>query len=174
MAQKSTRHIRFLALYEPVHSRFERFCRARCYGEMEPEDLINETLLLAYEKLDNLRADAAFLSFLFGISVRILANDKRKMRPESSEKIGEFGPFSTAQSPEQAADVHYLHQALAELPLEQREALILFEISGFSVKEVAEIQEVSEDAIKQRLRRGRQGLREILNYESVLKTGEEG
>ena len=49
---------KFLQLYEPIHDRFERFCRARVYGkscEMEYSDLINETLLVAFEKTDTLK-----------------------------------------------------------------------------------------------------------------------
>ena len=42
----------FLLLYEPVHDRFERFCRARAFGEMDFRDLINETLLIAYQRMD--------------------------------------------------------------------------------------------------------------------------
>lgn len=172
MGSTRNRHIRFLQLYEPVHDRFARFCRARCYGEMEPEDLINESLLVAYRKMDELRSDEAFLSFLFSVSVRILANDKRKMRPERTQHIGELR-LESRDNPEQSADVHLLYKALSELPADQREALILFEISGFSIREVAEIQEVSEDAVKQRLRRGRIRLTEIVTYESELKTGRE-
>ena len=52
----------------------------------------------------------------------------------------------------------FLHQALALLPDAQREAVILFEISGFNLKEVAEIQEASLSAVKQRLKRGRERL----------------
>jgi RNA polymerase sigma-70 factor (ECF subfamily) len=68
--------------------------------------------------------------------------------------------------------VHFLHVALAQLVDEQREAIILFEISGFSIKEIVEIQASSESAVKQRLKRGREKLVEILTYESTLKTGE--
>ena len=71
---------KFLKLYEPVHDKFERFCRARVYGNMEYQDLMNETLLVAFEKMDSLKAEAAFLSFLFGISVRILSNNHRKKK----------------------------------------------------------------------------------------------
>ena len=55
----------FLALYEPVHNQFERFCRARVYGQMEFRDLMNETLLQAYRKFDQLRSEEAFLGWLF-------------------------------------------------------------------------------------------------------------
>jgi len=65
-----------------------------------------------------------------------------------------------------------LHRALALLPEAQREALILFEISGFSIKEVAGLQAASISAVKQRLKRGREKLTEILTFESEYKTGE--
>ncbi|MCG8573438.1 MAG: RNA polymerase sigma factor [Flavobacteriales bacterium] len=157
---------KFLKLYEPVHDSFERFCRARVYGEMEYTDLMNETLLIAYEKLDSLRSEKAFLSFLFSISVRLLANDNRKLKAEKTQ-ISEVNLVDAqTQSPEQAAEVHLLHRALSCLPEEQKESIILFEISGFSIKEIAQIQNASESAVKQRLRRGRLKLTEILTFES--------
>jgi DNA-directed RNA polymerase specialized sigma24 family protein len=70
----------FLKLYEPIHDRFERFCRARVFGNMEYQDLMNDTLLVAYQKLETLKSEKAFLSFLIGISVRILANHHKKKK----------------------------------------------------------------------------------------------
>ena len=164
---------RFLALYEPIHNRFERFCRARVYGEMEYTDLMNETLLVGFEKFDSLKSDTSFLSFLFSIAVRILANNNRKMKPERLNGTGkEVDPLS-GESADHATEVNLLHRALSELSDDQREALILFEISGFSIREVAEIQGATEAAVKQRLKRGRERLADILTYESTLKTGKE-
>lgn len=155
----------FLALYEPVHERFERFCRARVYGDMDFKDLMNETLLKAYQKFDELRSKAAFLSFLFSISVRILANNKRKRKEDSDQFEQQEGlVFDLNASTDSSADVYFLHQALAQLSDEQRESIILFEISGFSIKEIAKIQETSESSVKQRLRRGRIRLKEILTF----------
>ena len=76
----------FLELYEPIHDRFERFCRARAYGDMPFEDLINETLLVAFQKLDTLKSEEAFFSFLCGIAIRLLSNMSRKKRDEVSIK----------------------------------------------------------------------------------------
>ena len=58
---------RFRKLYEQVHEQFERFCRARVYGDMDYRELMNETLLVAWDKLDTLRDEQAFLGFLFGV-----------------------------------------------------------------------------------------------------------
>lgn len=166
----------FLALYEPIHDDFERFCRARVYGDMDFRDLMNETLLKAFEKFEELRAKEAFLSYLLSISVRILANNKRKRKEESdSFEVVAIKAHDASSNTESKADSYFLHQALAQLPEEQRESIILFEISGFSIKEIAAIQNATESSVKQRLRRGRMRLREILTYEaknsgSTLKT----
>ncbi|MDG1331407.1 MAG: RNA polymerase sigma factor [Crocinitomicaceae bacterium] len=163
----------FLALYEPIHDRFERFCRARVYGEMEYTDLMNETLLVTFEKLDSLKSDDSFLSYLFSTAVRLLANSNRKMKPERMPSVEKEQGFPASDSTEHSIEVHLLHRALAELNNDQREALILFEISGFSIREIAGIQEASESAVKQRLKRGRERLAEILSFESEIKTGKE-
>lgn len=163
------KHIQFLRVYEPVHAKFERFCEVRCYGEMTPEDLINETLMVAYEKFDQLQSKDAFLSFLCGISLRILANNKRKARPITMNGMPQ--EISTGESTDARADRHFLYEALAQLPREQQEALLLFEITGFKIREIAEIQQCKEDAVKQRLKRGRERLKEILTFESKHQTG---
>ncbi|MBL1279114.1 MAG: RNA polymerase sigma factor [Fluviicola sp.] len=160
---------KFLQLYEPIHDRFERFCRARVYGKMDYKDLINETLLVAFQKLDTLRSEDAFLSFLFTISVRLLSNQHKKKKEDSISEATSYHLQDVNARTEQATEVYFLHQALAELPEAQKEAIILYEISGFSVKEVAKIQDASESAVKQRLKRGREQLVEILNYESITK-----
>jgi RNA polymerase sigma-70 factor (ECF subfamily) len=166
-----TKQTNFLKLYEPVHDRFERFCRARVYGEMDYRDLINETLLVAFEKFETLKSNEAFLSFLFGISVRLLSNQhkkKKEVRYPQEDKIQLIQDFSA--NPQKDADIHFLYQALAQLSVDQRECLILFEISGFSIQEISRIQSASASAIKQRLKRGRGKLIDILTYDSSLKT----
>jgi RNA polymerase sigma-70 factor (ECF subfamily) len=168
-----TKQALFLALYNPNHERFERFCRARVYGDMDYRDLINDTLLVAYDKFETLKSKDAFLSFLVGISIRIIGNHHQKKKTLRFNKADAILAIPDKQvNPQEAADVHFLHVALAKLVEEQREAIILFEIAGFTIKEIVVIQNASESAVKQRLKRGREKLVEILTYESSLKMGE--
>jgi RNA polymerase sigma-70 factor (ECF subfamily) len=171
MAKGKQEH--FLKLYEPIHDRFERFCRARVYGNMEYQDLMNDTLLIAFEKFDTLKSAKAFLSFLIGISVRVLANHHKKKKEDSIADPIKFDLQDTNANTERDASVYLLHKALATLPDEQKECIILFEISGFSIKEIMEIQHASESAVKQRLKRGRAKLVEILTFESNYKKEEQ-
>ena len=158
----------FLKLYKPIHERFERFCRARVFGDMDFRDVINDSLLIAFDKFDTLKSKDAFQSFLFSICVRVVGNHYQKKRETRVENENQFLHLADQSNDVQsAADIHYLYEALAKLPDEQRECIILFEISGFSIKEIMEIQQSSESAVKQRLKRGREKLVEILTYESA-------
>ena len=158
---------KFMTLYKPVHAQFERFCKARVYGEMDFKDLMQDTVVVAFEKFEERHSDAQFLYFLFGISVKLLANANKK-------KHEELWNEQAAQNEQHAPSVYKqleiedLYKALAKLPEAQREALILFEISGFSVREIAGIQESSEDAVKQRLSRGRKELAYWIKDQSGL------
>lgn len=171
------RQKRFLALYEPNHDRFERFCRARVYGRMEHKDLINESLLIAYEKLDTLHSEKHFLSFIIGISIRILSNFNKKKKEvflTGNEQIEVLEDQISSGEIEVAIEVEHLYKMLDRLNEEQKECLILFELTGFSIKEIMELQKASESTVKQRLRRGRIQLKELIEHESkiALKTKE--
>lgn len=164
---KKSKQEEFLQLYEPVHERFERFCRARVYGTLDFRDLMNETLLVAFGKFESLRSKQAFLSFLFGISVRILRNHHQKIKEQHLTKESQPNVKDHSSGPLERIDVLFLHEALAKLPDEQKEAIILFELTGFSIREIAEIQESTESAVKQRLKRGREKLKEILTFDAT-------
>ena len=161
---------KFLELYKPVHDRFERFCRARAYADMPYDDLINETLLIAYQKMDQLKKQSSFLSYLIGISIRILANARKKHKAIIPQDEFVLKNFEDPENQiERQFEIEMLHQALAMLPEQQREALILFEIVGFNIKEIMDLQKSGESAVKQRLARGRKGLCKILSEAKVFR-----
>jgi RNA polymerase sigma-70 factor (ECF subfamily) len=66
-------------------------------------------------------------------------------------------PDST-QNADRNIDIELLYKALGQLPAKQKEALVLFEISGFSLKEIQEMQGGSLSAVKSRITRGREKL----------------
>lgn len=157
----------FMSLYNPVHGRFERFCKARVYGEMDFRDLMQETVIVAFEKFDEIRNTDTFLNFLFGISIRILSNSNRKIKEEKLTTSIE-STYNQNSTVDKKLEIDDLYQALAKLPDNQKEALILFEISGFSIREIATLHESTEDAVKKRLSRGRQELAKLLMDTPVI------
>lgn len=159
----------FLALYEPVHESFARFCHARAYGLIEAEDLMSETIVVALEKFHALKSEKAFLSFLFSIASNIVNKKNRRLKFKGEYDETKFQEIKDHSiDAETRMDIQVLYQALNILPAAQKEALILFEISGFSIKEVAGIQHSSESSVKQRLKRGRARLADIFQSD-ILK-----
>ena len=158
---------KFLTLYEPVHDRFERFCRARVYGQMDHRDLMNDTLLIAFRKFTELKSEQAFLSFLYSICVRVLSNQNKKRKESYNLEEAELLNIPAHNFADQDADVHLLYKALAQLPEPQKDSIILFELTGFSIKEIAVLHQVSESAVKQRLVRARRKLAQLLNPASM-------
>lgn len=154
----------FMTYYEPVHARFERFCKARVYGEMDFKDLMHDTLVVAYEKFDKVQNADDFLYYLFGITIRLLSNaSKKKQAILTNDGNLVANELTVRNLSEQQFEHEQLYAALAQLPEIQKESLVLYELSGFSVKEIAQIHECSEDAVKQRLSRGRKTLVQILS-----------
>ena len=161
---KETQKERFMRLYAPVNDRFERFCKARAYGEVDFKDLMHDSLIVAFEKINQVKDDAAFLHFLFGTAVRILANKRKKNRPIYTNDFNHFAQVpSTERSVELTLEIENLYKQLARLDEVTRECIILFEISGFSIKEIMVIQKSGESAVKQRLHRGRNQLIKWMN-----------
>lgn len=143
------------------------------YGRMETQDLVQETVLVVMQKWDRIQKKESLLAFMVGTAGRILQNQGRKSRKETgldAEKESLRKLEAKTMDPGLAYDIHLLYEAMEQLGEKERECLVLFEISGFSVKEVSEIQNDSETAVKSRLSRGRQKLKAILEDEPTVKT----
>ena len=158
----------FMSLYEPVHESFERFCKVRAYDHMPFRDLMQDTLVIAFSKFEQLKQNEKFLYYLFGIATRLLANQRRKISPIYQNEIPDSLHFFPAEA-ERKSEIDHLYKALSLLPADQRDALIYFEIVGFSVKEIAVFQKKSEVAIRQQLSRGRQKLLGLLQEKKEFK-----
>jgi RNA polymerase sigma factor (sigma-70 family) len=158
----------FMSLYEPVHQPFERFCKVRAYGQMPFKDLMQETLLIAYSKLEQVHESEKFLFFLFGIATRVLANLKKKVKHIDLGEVSHSYHFQLPEA-DKKSEIDNLYQALSLLPVDQRDALVYFEIVGFSVREIADHQKKSEEAVRQSLSRGRKKLLELLKKSAENK-----
>lgn len=156
--------IAFMKLYEPVHEKFERFCKARVYGQLDYKDLMHDTIVIAYNKFETIKEPKAFLHFLFGVAIRILSNNSKKKSLDYKENLHQLECITNEKTDvERTIELEHLKIALSRLPEDQRETLLLFEIVGFSIKEISHLQQIGESAVKQRLSRGRQNLLQILS-----------
>lgn len=155
-----------MELLEPVQSNLERFVLAMTRDAETARDVIGETVLIAYERFDTLRNPRAFLSFLFTIAVRVNRAYRRKAeRTEPLDETTLVDLLAPGISPEVAADISAVYDALRELPEKQREAVVLFEIMGVPMKEIREVQGGTLTAVKVRISRGRKRLAVLLGVD---------
>ena len=141
------------------------------------EDVAQETFLTAWRKIHELREPERLRGWLRQITRNVALGYLRRQRghaeleeaPELADKSP--APDEQAASKEEAGLLRY---ALAQLPESYREPLILYYRENQSTRAVAEMLDISEDTVRQRLARGREMLRNNLSVtiESVLtRTG---
>jgi RNA polymerase sigma factor (sigma-70 family) len=134
----------------------------------QSEDLAQETFVTAWKQLAGLREPEKLRAWLCGIARNLINNSLRKHgrepshRAESLEEISESPspdplPAEQAISNEEAA---ILWRSLEKIPETYREPLVLFYREHQSIEAVAKNLDLSEDAVKQRLSRGRKLLHE--------------
>jgi RNA polymerase sigma factor (sigma-70 family) len=132
------------------------------------EDLAQETFLAAWRNLDSLKDRDHLKQWLCGIARHLIQETYRRAARDPiaasapldesvADGLGSLQPGQQTISKEEQA---ILWRVLEGLPAVYREPLVLFYRQDQSVAEVAEALELSEDAVKQRLSRGRTMLSE--------------
>jgi RNA polymerase sigma-70 factor (ECF subfamily) len=165
---KQDKQQQFMRLYEPVKDRLWRFIRSIVWISDDARDIESETILQAYINLNKLNDESRFLYFLFGIASRLLKQKERRRRLQAAFRMRKPAE-SEFYDPAHKLDVEILYRALKKLPHKERETLVLFEISGLSIKEIQGIMGGNASAIKTRLSRARTRLKELLkdNRETI-------
>lgn len=164
------RHVRFETLVMPYMADVQRFVQAMTRETEQTKDIVSETLYRAYKNMDAVREAKAVKSWLFTIARHeFYAMAQKNRRTETLDDNAEALYEDNSPLPDAQVDVYLLHKALDELPEKQREALLLFDVFGFSLNEVQEMQKDSLSAVKQRLRRGREKLAQMLGADLALE-----
>lgn len=156
----------FLAMLEPVYDRLSRYALGVTRNEADAEDLVSETVLIAFEKFEHLERSENTLRYLITIASRL----HRRKRYRNRRQM----PFDPAYAmeipdpnfgPEQAAEVRIVMEALEKLPEKTRETMVLFEVSDFSMEEIRKIQGGTLSGVKSRLKRGREQMAQLLGVQ---------
>lgn len=158
----------FLDLLEPHKAGLLRFCRALSNDSDTASDLASEAILITYERFETLQNKAVIKSYLYTIAAR-LARTERKIAKRNATYDEASSIEYSGTSPDVLIDIHLLQEAMDKLPEKQREAIIMFEISGLSLIEIKEIQGGSLSAVKMRIVRGREQLAKLLGAEDAKK-----
>jgi RNA polymerase sigma-70 factor, ECF subfamily len=132
------------------------------------DDLVQETLVRALANIDSFEPGTNLPAWLFTILRNLFRSEHRKRKREVEDNDGRFAD-TLKTHPEQNSRIEFkeFQQALAKLPADMREALILVGASGFSYEETAEICGCAMGTVKSRVHRARLKLAEMLAIEGV-------
>jgi RNA polymerase sigma-70 factor (ECF subfamily) len=164
-----------------------RFGRGFCRNTEDAEDVMQEVLSSLVRSLSSFRGDASLTTWAYTVARNACIRQRRRFGREDvslDEAEGGSGtgrldavlpPADGAADPERnllrrEIDTA-LRLALATLPAAQREAILLRDVEGLSLPEVARVLRVGERAAKARIHRGRASLRRAL---ARLRHEEEG
>lgn len=142
------------------------------------QDLTQEAFIKAFQAKSDFSGRSKFSTWLYRIAVNVTIDHQRKscVRKENPAKEVESGATAqnrTCSDPDNACQKKairdILFAAIAGLPEQQREVIVLREINGCSTKEVADILGCSTDLVKWRLHKARTALRKILQSDNRYK-----
>lgn len=179
----------FMQLVDKHKSKIYALARELAGNSQDAEDIVQDTLLKAIDKIDQFRGDASFGTWLYSIALNqarsLYARDKRaELAP-----IEDYLPGSGAshdhedasrlfdwQDPHKQLETSELGElidaALNELPYKYKEAFLLRYIEELPVKEIARLTKQSEAATKSRILRARLAMRDWLSKKFEVSYGQ--
>lgn len=133
---------------------------ARLLGNTaDADDVVQETFIKAISELrrGGFRGDSSLGTWLYRIVTHVALDRLRQVKKQAA--VPPVEERESSASPDAAVALRELTDAMAELPEDQRAALVLKEVQGLPTREVALVLERSEGATEQLLVRARQTLR---------------
>lgn len=153
---------RFVELVSVEQEPLRRFLLALCCGNRAmSEDIAQETMIKAYLAVEKFDEKVRFSTWLTRIAYNTFIDWKRKDK-YALQPIDETIQVMGEGSADSQFDYQELYTALDELPPKERSAILLFYLQGYAIKEIANIIDSSEDAVKKQLSRGREHLKKLI------------
>lgn len=168
----------FEALVRRFQDQAYRLAYSLVKDESVAQDVVQEAFLNAYRKLDTFAGESQFGSWMYRIVVnaalmRLRSQDRRSevgladVSPGVTDEEGAFAdpPMWRIQADAAAENQELREQILAaidELPPKYQVTFLLRELEGLSVRDIADVLDLSEGAVKSRLHRARLHLQAAL------------
>jgi RNA polymerase sigma-70 factor (ECF subfamily) len=157
-------------LYEHHFHKVMRLVQALGIGDGEADDLCQEIFLIVYRYLRGFRGDARLATWIHRLATREAFRyaRRRRVRRALAQLLAREQPPALPRDWAENATARrqYLGQLLGRLPPERRLALVLFEIDGRSVEEIAEVCGCAVNTVWTRIHRAR------VQLEAMAKEGQ--
>jgi RNA polymerase sigma factor (sigma-70 family) len=146
-------------LLEDCQPDLRRIARSQCASSADADDAVQESLWLVYRRIGALRTVGSFGAWMFSIVRRECQRLMRGMRGTVELPAEDHPVFAYYTTPGLHID---LAAAIQSLPEKYREAIVLRDFEEYSITEMAASLRLTRAAVKSRIHRGRQMIREYL------------
>jgi RNA polymerase sigma factor (sigma-70 family) len=150
----------FERFYRDNLARIVRACYLVVLDRTMAEEVAADAFTRLWSKWDQIRDDDHAGGYVFKTAMRLCARRKRSIRRERDVRS-----IAIEDQAGGRAESLAVWEALAELPIRQRQAVVLRDWAGYETAEVAGILEIRESTVRVHLARGRATLRHILALE---------
>jgi len=162
-------------LVERYQGRVFRVAYGLMRNREDAREVCQEAFIKAYRNLPNFRRDSSFYTWIYRITVNLGIDQKRKayrsretdldearLTPEQAHHTGPRPMPGPSQSLVRKQLAGRIGEAIASLPEDQRQVIILREVQGLSYKEIAETTGIAEGTVMSRLFYARKKLQALL------------
>ncbi len=156
----------FATYVEAGQVALRRFLTALCCGDAAlADDIAQETYVKAYLSCESFSDDSKFSVWVHRIAYNTFISYRRSARIVGG--IDEAASVDSGDCADGAFRYQELYMALETLSPKERTAVLLYYLDGYQVKQIAEITESTQDAVRQQLARGREHLRQRLTNQEI-------
>lgn len=152
----------FEAFYKNYYPRLFRFILRMTRQPDNVEELIQETLLVVWEKPDGFNHESKISTWVFGIAynkaLKSIAKNARRSNDVDIDELADSIGDKNANPAKSREDQDWLGAALAILPADQRAVIELTFYHGLSYQDVAKILDCPENTVKTRMFNARKKL----------------
>lgn len=158
-------------ILDQVHQ-LRRYARLLCGNAVDADDLVQSTLEKAVRHAGRFADGRNLRVWLFSImhnTFRSAIRESRSRRDRESS-WSESAAGAVAGNQEASAELTRVLDAVAKLPPQQREVLLLVSVEGFGTDEIAMAMDIPVGTVRSRLARGREALRRMLEDDGFAVT----
>ncbi len=171
-------HDAFEAMVRQESPRLFRMIARIVDDEEEAKNILQETFLQAYKRLDTFRGEAKITTWLYAIGINLaranrrkrkrvdpfLAEDLERLQPSFENRAWKIlpKPWDPHKDIERSESIRIVREAIQRLPDGYKEIVTLRDIEEMDTSEVAKLLNISEGAVRVRLHRARNALRTLL------------
>ncbi len=150
----------YTKIYLRYRDRVYAYCLRVVSNEQDAQDLFQDVFFRLYTRASSFEEEKSLGGWIFTIAHNLCLNKIRDRKPFADLddlRIVEMPPDDFGENWKER-----IEWAMSQLPLEHREALVLREYDGLSYAEITEILHTTLPAIKSRIYRAKERLRELL------------